>query len=249
MNLQGKKILITGASSGIGKATAEMAAKAGAVVVLTARREDLLKTIVEQIEGINNLFYAGDVTDESFLTTLLHDATLDQVPFDGFVHSAGTEVTMPLKLLSKVSLEKGMNVNALAAFSISRLLMQKGKFNSGGGSIVFINSVMGSLGQPAKVGYCATKGALLAGARAMALELAPKKIRVNSVQPGMVTTAMSINLLNQLDDVGKNRIESMHPLGLGTAEDVAHAAIFLLSDQAKWITGTSFVVDGGYSAQ
>ncbi|TAN00557.1 MAG: SDR family oxidoreductase [Chitinophagaceae bacterium] len=248
LSLSGKKILITGASSGIGKAIVEQAAEIGAKVVLMARREELMSEIVAGLKGDGHQYFAVDASDDNKVGASLKLAVSDGVPFDGFVHAAGSELTVPLKMLSRNAFEKVMSINTFAAFNISKILIQKGNFSLGGGAFVFIGSVMAALGQPAKTGYCASKGALMAGARAMALELAPKRIRVNTILPGMVKSEMSLGLLDSLDESGVKRIVEMHPLGIGEVTDVANVALFLLSDLGRWITGTSLWVDGGYSA-
>ena len=248
ISLSGKKILITGASSGIGKSIAMLAAEAGARVVLIARRERLLSDIIDELKSQDHQYFAIDITDDEKVGSSIKQAVSDGVPFDGFVHSAGSELTVPLKMLNANALEKVMSVNTFAAFNISKILTQRGNFKTQGGSFVFIGSVMAALGQPAKIGYCASKGALVAGAKAMALELAYKKIRVNAILPGMVKSEMSLELLSHLDESNIKRITDMHPLGIGQVTDVANAALFLLSDLAGWITGTSLFIDGGYSA-
>lgn len=248
LSLSGKKILVTGASSGIGKSIAIQAAEIGAAVVLMARREQLLSEIASKLKGTGHQYFAVDVSNDEAISASIKLAVSDGIPFDGFVHSAGSELTIPLKMLNRAAFEKILSINAFAAFNISKILLQKGTFNSQGGAFVFIGSVMAALGQPAKVGYCASKGALVSGAKAMALELASKKIRVNTILPGMVRSEMSLELLSHLDESNIKRITDMHPLGIGQVTDVANGALFLLSDLAGWITGTSMFIDGGYSA-
>ncbi len=248
IQLIGKKILITGSSSGIGRATAIEAAKAGAKLVLMARRKDLLTELVESLHGSGHHFFSVDLTDEEALATALKESLSDNVPYDGFVHSAGMEMTIPLKMLNQSHILKALELNTFSAFHISRLLLAKNSF-SPGGSIVFISSIMAALGQPAKIAYCASKAALCAGAKAMALELAPKKIRVNSILPGMVESDMSLGLLSSLSEENVTKIKEMHPLGIGSVIDVANAVCFLISDLSSWITGSEIIIDGGYSAK
>lgn len=247
-NFEGKKFLITGASSGIGRKTAELIAEQGGTVVLFARREELLSEILRNLKGDTHQYFPVDVTDDGLVQQYIKESVKDGIPFNGFVHSAGMELTVPLKVLSKISFEKAIMLNAFSAFYIAKVLLQKGHFSSSGGSFVFISSIMAALGQPAKIGYSASKGALTSGAKSMALELAAKKIRVNTILPGMVESEMSLSLLSNLNDENINKIKEMHPLGLGDVTDVANATLFLLSDSSKWITGTSLIVDGGYSA-
>jgi NAD(P)-dependent dehydrogenase (short-subunit alcohol dehydrogenase family) len=115
-------------------------------------------------------------------------------------------------------------------------------------SIIYISSIVGILGQPGKTAYSASKGALIAAAKCLALELAPKGIRVNTILPALVETEMSSKILASLSEEGKNNVLKMHPLGFGKPIDIANSAAFLLSSAAKWITGSEFLIDGGYSA-
>jgi NAD(P)-dependent dehydrogenase (short-subunit alcohol dehydrogenase family) len=115
-------------------------------------------------------------------------------------------------------------------------------------SIIYISSIVAILGQPGKTAYSASKGALIAAAKCLALELAPKGIRVNTILPALVETDMSSKILESLSEEGKNNILKMHPLGFGRPIDIANSAAFLLSSAARWITGSEFLIDGGYSA-
>ena len=116
-------------------------------------------------------------------------------------------------------------------------------------SFIFIASVRGFLGKPGAIGYCSSKGALISGMKAMALELARKGIRVNSISPAIVETEMTKKLFENIPAESKQEIEKMHPLGFGKPDDVANACIYLLSNASKWVTGTNLILDGGYSAQ
>jgi len=132
---------------------------------------------------------------------------------------------------------------------LTKHIIKKKHINPDGASIIFIASVMGVVGQPTKTVYSSTKGALIAGARSLALELARNKIRVNCVSPAMVKTEMSDSLLSKVTPEAYNEIMKAHPLGIGEPLDVAELCAFLLSDSARWITGTNVLVDGGYTAQ
>ncbi len=247
--MKGKKILIVGASSGLGRETALNLAKQGADLVLISRDTEKLNALASQLEVGKYQIFPADVTNEELLNKALSDSVADGVPYNGFVYSAGIEATIPSKLLKKATLEKVMDVNAYPAVLITKFLLKKGNFDPVGGSLVFISSVMGHLGQTAKTAYCMSKHAIVGIMRALALELAPKNIRVNCVSPGMVKTDMSIKILESISEDNVSKIESMHPLGLGEPNDVAEAISFLLSDNSKWITGVELPVDGGYSVQ
>ena len=150
--------------------------------------------------------------------------------------------------MTKTDFENLFAVNVIAGFELCKIISHKKYISPDGGSFVFIGSVMGVLGQPGKIGYCASKGALVAGVKAMALELSAKKIRANCLLPGIVETGMTTKLFDSVLPENRQAIVDKHPLGLGTPEDVAYLSSFLLSDLARWITGASIAIDGGYSA-
>ncbi|MCK4664778.1 MAG: SDR family oxidoreductase [Bacteroidales bacterium] len=243
-----KNIIITGASSGIGRQCAISCSQMGANVVLIARNEERLKKTYNSLERGNHLYFPQDITEYDKIELVINETVSRLGKIHGFIHSAGIEMTLPLKILNSTKFEKVYSINVISAFNIARIISKK-KYIGENASFVFISSIMAQLGQPGKIGYCSSKGALIAGAKAMALELANRKIRVNSILPGMVKSEMSNNLLNTLSDEAKNEIEKMHPYGIGSVDDVANACIYLLSDASKWVTGTNLIVDGGYSAK
>lgn len=250
MELLNHKILIVGASSGIGKAAALDLAKKGAKLVLISRSEGKLKEIINSCEGTGHSYFAIDVKNEKELEYVISSSAKEtEEPFTGFVYSAGQEGTIPLKFIKSDFLTEILQVNTIPALLITKILQKKGNFSSEGGSIIFISSVMGGVGQPAKAAYCMSKGGLVAASKALALELAPKKIRVNCISPGMVTTEMSSKILDSISEENIKEIKKMHPLGIGDVEDVVNGINFLISDKSKWITGVDLLIDGGYSAQ
>jgi len=247
-SLESLNILITGASSGIGRQCAISCSKMGARVILIGLEADKLQETVSQMDGSDHIYFAQDITEYEKLDSIIKESVEKTGPIHGFIHSAGIEMSRPLKILKPENFEKVIAVNAIAAFEIVRILSKIKNLPAEGASYVLISSVMGDLGDIGNVAYCSSKGALLSAGKAMALELAPKKIRVNCVLPGVVETEMSKQLFLTISEESRNSILKMHPLGLGKPEDIANACIFLLSGASRWITGTNFYIDGGYSA-
>jgi NAD(P)-dependent dehydrogenase (short-subunit alcohol dehydrogenase family) len=220
----------------------------GARLILVGLEKEKLEETAGMLEGSGHIYYDQDITEYVKLEPLIKDSVEKVGQINGFIHSAGIEMSRPLKILKPENYEKVIGVNAIAAFEIIRIISKIKFLPPEGASYVLISSVMGVLGDVGNIAYCSSKGALLSAGKAMALELASKKIRVNCVLPGVVETEMSLNLFKSISEESKNSILKMHPLGLGKPQDVANACIFLLSGASKWITGTNFFVDGGYSA-
>ncbi|MFC1570063.1 SDR family NAD(P)-dependent oxidoreductase [bacterium] len=246
-SLSGKTILITGALAGIGQACALAVSRAEGRVILVDKDSKRLEIVQKQLTGDGHREFFQDITEYDTLPDLI-DKAANAAPISGFIHAAGIQTTLPLRNMRSNEYEKLFAVNVTAGFEVARLISKKKVRDPSGGSFVFISSTMGLVGQSGLVGYCASKGALISGSKAMAAELASHRIRVNCVCPGHVEgTLMSDQLFSTLSDDAKNDIVHAHPLGLGTPEDVANACVFLLSDAAKWITGTALSVDGGYT--
>lgn len=241
-SLEGKKLLITGASSGIGKAVAQQCAAAGASCILSARNQSrLVETRQSLGKGDHEIIIADLSTEEGVLTLI---DTLPQL--DGVVCCAGIVETKLLKFCYETDLANLFNINAFSIIRIVRDLVQKKKLNKGA-SIVVISSVSGvRCGYLGGSIYGATKGALEGFIKATALELAPRKIRVNSITPGMIETNLmadsQINSEQLLADMQKYPLKRY-----GKPEEVGYAAVYMLSDATVWMTGTSLLIDGGYT--
>ena len=248
-SLKNKNILITGASSGIGRQCAITFSQLGANVILIARNKERLKDTFNKLEKGNHLIISQDITEYDKLEQIIEYSVEKIGRISGFVHSAGIEMTLPLRSMQPSYYEKMFSVNVIAGFELAKIISKKKYLYKNGASFVFISSVMGILGQLGKIGYCSSKGSLISGVKAMALELAFKKIRVNCILPGVVETEMSNEMFQKLSEESKKNIVDMHPLGLGMPEDIANASAFLLSDASRWITGSNLIVDGGYSAK
>ncbi len=249
-SLQDKKIVITGASSGIGRACAISCSEWGATLLLVGRNGEELEKTKSMLTGAGNCTLLQLDLTQFDEVSLKIKALVDLFgAVDGVIHAAGISTTLPFRNCSPEKMNDFFQVNVVAALHLTQLLIKPGCVNANGASIVFITSVMSQVGESAKVLYSMTKGALLAASRSMAIELAPKKIRVNCIAPGVVDTPMSQKAYYSQNSALKEKITKLHPLGLGSAEDVANACVYLLSHAGRWVTGTQLMVDGGYTAR
>jgi len=249
LNLNNKNIIVTGASSGIGRQCAINFSQIGANVILVARNKEKLEQTFNKLNKGNHITFAQDLTEYDKLEEIINISVGKIGRISGFVHSAGIEMILPLKGMQPSYYEKMFAINVIAGFEIAKIISKKKYLDEKGASFVFISSIMGILGQPGRIGYCSSKGALVSGVKAMSLELAKKNIRVNCILPGVVDTEMSNEMFQRLSEESKKEIIDMHPLGVGMPEDIANASAFLLSDAAKWMTGSNLIIDGGYSAR
>jgi NAD(P)-dependent dehydrogenase (short-subunit alcohol dehydrogenase family) len=248
MGLCGRNIMVTGASSGIGRSTAILLSRLGANVLMVSRDEEKLReTLCQMAEGEHSL-HISDLSNPAGVKDLMENACGGGRKLSGLVHSAGISATIPLQFLKTDDLQRIMSVNFYSFIELVRHFSMR-KFNDNGGSVVAISSISGKVGARGLTAYCASKGALESAIRALALELAPKNIRINSVAPGMIKTRIYDGLKDVVNnDSFEAELKKRQILGLGDPSDVAEAAAFLLSDAAKFITGTSMTVDGGYLA-
>lgn len=246
-SLHGKHVLVTGASSGIGREVAVWLSLQGARITLVARDAQRLEETQRCLAGEGHAIAVVDFLNEPDISAWMKALAKGSMPFYGLVHAAGIQATMPIRATSLSHWEKIMSTNVTSSFSLIKAFRQKGVCQSDS-SIVLISSVMAKIGEPALLGYCASKGAIESMVRAAAVELARERIRVNCVAPGVVMTEMAETLRGQIGGDLMGLIEQKHPLGFGTPTDVAYAVNYLLSPAARWVTGTSLVVDGGYLA-
>lgn len=249
-SLENKTILITGASSGIGAQCAIDCSKIGAKVVLVARNEERLKSVLSQCEGNSHAYYLADMAEivDNGAKPLLEQIVSEHGKLDGFIHSAGIQKTAPLKLLSMNDYEEVIKVNTLSAFEILKYLPNI-KYMNAGGHIVLIASITGVIGRSGLAAYSASKGALISAVRSMSLELAQKGICINCVSPGTILTPLMQEYLDTLDENKKKQRVDGFPLGLGQTTDISNACIYLLSEASRWVTGQNLVIDGGYTAR
>lgn len=246
-SLEGKTILITGASSGIGRQCAIDCSKMGAKVVLVARNHERLEETVSLMEGDRHKAYSFDLAQLDGVKDLIAQIVADNGKLDGFVHAAGIEKTAPVKLLTPEDYDSVYKTNCLSAFEIVKNLGLK-QINAEA-SIVFIASISGVIARTGLAAYSASKGALISASKVMALEFAKRRIRVNTVSPGTILTPMMEKALNEMPEEDRIKRVEGFPLGLGQTTDISNACIYLLSDASKWVTGQNLIVDGGYTAK
>ena len=241
-SLEGKTILVTGASSGIGRGVAIEASKMGAHVIITARNEERLQETMSLLEGSGHSSIVADLAQQEDLNTLVTNLP----PLDGVVHSAGITIPKPFKFYSQENIDAVMNVNFRASVLLTHQLLKK-KLIRKGGSIVFISSISGVwVSYAGGTMYAASKGAVNGFCKALAIELAPN-IRVNCVNPGMIeTNILSGGELSQ-EQLDYDAQQNYPMKRYGKPQEVAHAVVYLLSDAASWVTGSNLLIDGGYT--
>lgn len=245
-SLENKIILVTGASSGIGKEVAISISKMGADVILNGRNKERLNEVAKIINKNSTIIISGDLTESTTIKTLV-----EKIPkIDGLVHAAGIMRLLPFKFIASSDLNEMMNVNFTSPTLLSLELVKKKKINKSS-SIVYISSINGSIvGSKANSMYAASKGAISSMVKGMAIDLAKTNIRVNEVAPGMIETAGAFEIENVVSKEAILEDKKKYPLATyGQPEDVALACVYLLSNASKWITGTKIVVDGGFTAQ
>lgn len=242
-SLEGKTILVTGASSGIGRSTAIECSKMGAKVVLSGRNEERLQEALSQMDGDGHIIAIGDLLDES-----VRKCILEHIPeLNGIVHCAGISQIKMAKFMDAGSLDRIFNTNVFAPVLLNTLLLKSKKIQKGS-SIVFISSISGVYrSQVGEGGYGATKAALAGYVKSVALELAAQGMRVNCIHPGVVETPL-LEVSNGTFGVEElDNLRQKYPLKrFGKPEDVAWCAVYLLSDATTWMTGTSILLDGGF---
>ena len=247
MDLSKQLILVTGASSGIGSETAVVLSQLGARVILVGRNAERLERTRERMDGEGHLVFARDLMLVDDIPVWMNEAAGLAGPLSGLVHCAGVQFTRPIRATTTANVEELMRINVTAAVSLAKAFRQKGMCAENG-SIVFLSSVMGIVGESGQAAYSASKGALIALTKSLALELSRQKIRVNCVAPAIVKTEMSDRMMQAMAPEQVAQVEAMHPLGLGQPRDVAQLIAFLLGETGRWITGTTITIDGGYTA-
>lgn len=242
-------MLITGATSGIGRATAILMSEQGALCVINGRNEDRLSSTLAAMQGNGHIAIPKALTEDS-IRELVTESVAKIGPLNGFVHCAGIEKTLPFRNTEIKDLRDIMAINLEAYWEITRQILKRHNHDAENTSIVAISSVAAS-GAAGKTAYSASKGALISLTKSLAAEYANKRIRFNCVCPAYVDTPMLANM-RKLYRTEEDYIDSLvkkHPFGIGRPEDVAGAVAYLLSDASRWVTGTVMTVDGGYGVR
>lgn len=248
MRFRDRAVLITGAASGIGRATSVRVAREGARVVAVARELSRLQATMEALEGAGHLARACDLTSETAVAELAAELQQTVGEVHGLVHCAGIHWLRPLQLTDSSALNEMLTSHVVSSIAVTRALISKRLAAKSGCSVVWLSSAAALSGGAGATAYAAAKGALISAARVAAVELSRRRIRVNVIAPGVVRTPQGDAFLAKFTPEQVKAIEADHLLGLGDPEDVAGVAAFLLSDDARWMTGTTLVVDGGLTA-
>jgi NAD(P)-dependent dehydrogenase (short-subunit alcohol dehydrogenase family) len=240
-DLAGKTILITGASSGLGKQCAISASQQGATVIITGRNKERLLETFSQLAGSGHGMYPADLTVMNDISLLV-----EQLPdLNGVVYSTGISDLAPARFIKPEDISRTFSISYNASVLLTSELLAKKKLVKNACSLVFISTISTKYPFVGGTMYISAKAALESYAKVLALELAPKGIRSNSISPAFVRTPMLDNTADKYSGEAVKKIEAQQLLGLGEPEDVANTVVFFLSDASRWITASNLVLGGG----
>ncbi len=246
--LSGKRILVTGGSSGIGRQAALRMAGCGARICLSGRDATRLNEIVSLLPGQGHNSLPLDLTSTEDVADRFQGESRRNGSFFGIFHAAGVSFVRPVKLWKPIHYSDVFGPTVLSGFALARAAsLQDVMVN--GGALVFMSSVASVRGQVGMSVYSGAKGAIDGMTRSLAVEFCPRRIRVNSICAGAVETPMHDRLLRTLNEDSVETYRSKHLLGFGKADDIANMVTFIIGDGGGWITGTNIVVDGGYTVR
>lgn len=243
-SLKGKTILVTGASSGLGRSTAIECSKMGATVIVNARNETRLDETLSMMEGPGHKKIVADISTDEGISTIVNNCSI----LNGIVHSAGLSSICPVKFINRERINQIVGLNTLAPILITSALIKNKKIQKDS-SIVFIASMSGvCIGNTGESIYSTSKAALSGFTKSAAYELGKQNIRINTICPGVIPTELLQLSNSTFTEEELNKLREKYPLKrFGKPEEVAWGAIYLLSDASRWVTGTNLIVDGGYT--
>ena len=246
--LQGRHILVTGASSGIGRAAAIAMAACGARLCLSARDATRLEETLQALAGSGHYCVPAEMDGSDQIVELVQKTAQLHGPFNGMFHAAGISMLRPAKLSKEKQFDEIYASSVKSAMALARAASLRGVMEDGS-AIVMMSSVAATRGQTGMALYSSAKAAIEGLVRSLAVEFAPRRIRVNAIAAGAVETAMHAQLTHTLGEQSLSAYEHKHLLGFGTVDDIASAVIYLMAESGRWMTGTSLSVDGGYSVR
>ncbi len=247
LDLTGRTVLVTGASSGIGEAVAIYLARLGARIVATGRDAGRLQAVLDRLPGEGHAGSIYDFTRLDGIAAWLKEVCAETGPLHGMVHCAGIQVTKPLQMVDADFINELLTANLSSALMLCHAFRTK-PCHHRGASIVLVSSSSALKCAPGNVVYAASKGGIISATRGLGVELIRDGIRVNAVAPALIDTPMADRFKSVLSEENFQRVVDMHPLGLGRPDDVSAAVAFLLADTSRWITGSILTVDGGLLA-
>lgn len=246
--LAGKRVLVTGASSGIGRQVAIVLSACGAKICLSGRDSERLQLVLNALHGDGHSVLTLDLDGSDAVSDAIRNEAEISGAFWGVFHGAGVSMVRPAKLCKEKQFDEVFSSSVQSAIAIARAMSLRGVIEDGG-AVILMSSVASLRGQAGMALYSAAKSAIDGMTRSLAVEFAPRRVRVNSVCAGAVQTPMHEKLLNSLSQESVKDYEDKHLLGFGTPDDVANTVAFLMGEGGRWITGTSIVVDGGYTVR
>jgi len=248
--LKGKNIVISGAASGIARQCAISCSKMGANLILLDINEEGLKETMSLVSNADCHYYSVvDLVEREKVKIAISEGVSKIGKIHGLLNCAGISTTLPLNSVKEDLLNKFFRVNVYTGYFLTQEICKHTNLSEEGASVVFFSSVAGSYGEAGKSVYGMTKGALKALTKSLAVELSRKKVRVNSISPGVIVTPINQNLPHIADPEKRKVLEEKHILGLGKTDDIANACIYLISDASRWVTGSNLFIDGGFSAK
>lgn len=247
-SLKGKNVLVSGASSGIGRQCAIDFSFNGANVFLLGRNvEELKKTKELCAQDVNVKYFSVDFGALDMLPKEISSISEEIGTVHGFLHAAGIEKSLPYAHLKTEDYQRIYDVNFISAMEIIKVISNK-KYRGDKAKYVLVSSITSVIGRPTVTAYAASKGAMVSAVKSLSLELAKKGVCINCISPGTILTPMMVKVMDSLTEEQRTARKDSFPLGLGEPSDVSNAAVFLLSDAARWITGQNIIIDGGYTA-